>query len=405
VKRAVEEAIPVTTVRMALLRSANRRTVVAIIVLSALLISLTGCGEPIDDAGAPGVATEQPGSTPEPPPTTVADPTEGEGTTTVSVFFVNPDLGDPCGEVFSVQREVSAEDPIGEALAELLEGPTAAETAEGHGGWFSADTAGMLHGYRAEGDVLHVDFADFSGVIPNASTSCGSAGLLAQLDRTVLQFGSASGFTQVRYSFDGSAEAFYEWLQLDVPGGTDGSSSAAPPPAPPAAPAPDPSPEVRYGEEPPANWDVTRVSAGERLNVRSGPGVQHTVTGTLAHDAAELESTGRIAHVGTALWRELKGATIGWVNAHYLMETPAPPPQVRYGEEPPANWNVTGVTASDRLNVRSGPGVHNPVVGTLAHDAVELESTGRIAHVGTALWRELKGATVGWVNAQYLDAM
>jgi hypothetical protein len=36
--------------------------------------------------------------------------------------------------------------------------------------------------------VAHVTFADLRPVIPNASTSCGSAALLAQLDQTLLAF-------------------------------------------------------------------------------------------------------------------------------------------------------------------------------------------------------------------------
>jgi hypothetical protein len=81
-----------------------------------------------------------------------------------------------------------------------------------------------------------------------------------------------------------------------------------------------------------------------------------------------------------------------------------PSPEVVYGTELRANWDVTGVSADDRLNVRSGPGVHNAVMAALAPDTVELESTGRIARVDGALWREIvvPGDGTGWVNAGYL---
>jgi hypothetical protein len=81
-----------------------------------------------------------------------------------------------------------------------------------------------------------------------------------------------------------------------------------------------------------------------------------------------------------------------------------PAPEVRYDTEPPANWDVTGVAAADTLNVRTGPGVTNPVTATLAPGTIELESSGRIAYVDGTLWREIKvpGATTGWVNARYL---
>jgi hypothetical protein len=51
-------------------------------------------------------------------------------------------------------------------------------------------------------------------VIPNASTSCGSAALLAQLDHTLLQFPAIDATI---YSINGSPEAFYEWLQYEPP--------------------------------------------------------------------------------------------------------------------------------------------------------------------------------------------
>ncbi|HUH06449.1 MAG TPA: SH3 domain-containing protein [Egibacteraceae bacterium] len=77
---------------------------------------------------------------------------------------------------------------------------------------------------------------------------------------------------------------------------------------------------------------------------------------------------------------------------------------VIFGEEPRANWDVVGVASGDALNVRTGPGVSNPVTATLAPDTIELESTGRIARVDGSLWREIvvPGATTGWVNARYL---
>ena len=81
-----------------------------------------------------------------------------------------------------------------------------------------------------------------------------------------------------------------------------------------------------------------------------------------------------------------------------------PEPAIVYGTELRANWDVTGVAVDDRLNVRTGPGVRNAVVATLAPDTVELESTGRIARVDGALWREIvvPGDGTGWVNARYL---
>jgi uncharacterized protein YgiM (DUF1202 family) len=165
----------------------------------------------------------------------------------------------------------------------------------------------------------------------------------------------------------------------------------------------DVAPPPRYRDEPRANWDVIGVAAGDVLNVRNGPGSTFAIVATLANDAAELESTGRIADVGNQLWREIvvPGDGVGWVNAAYLTET-APP--TAYAQEPRANWDVIGVAAGDVLNVRNGPGSTFAIVATLANDAAELESTGRIADVGNQLWREIvvPGDGVGWVNAAFL---
>ena len=67
---------------------------------------------------------------------------------------------------------------------------------------------------RISRGVARIDLRDLRRIIPNASTSCGSALLLAQLDRTARQFPTVR---RAIYSFDGSVSAFYEWLQLSAP--------------------------------------------------------------------------------------------------------------------------------------------------------------------------------------------
>jgi hypothetical protein len=132
-------------------------------------------------AVVPAACGGEPSTEPTPEPT-------GEPTVTVEVFFSNEDMGDPCGEVFGVPRVVDADDPATGALVALFAGPTAAEVEQGYGGWFSARTEGMLRSLRVEEGTARADFEDLRSDIPNASTSCGSQGLLAQLDSTLLQF-------------------------------------------------------------------------------------------------------------------------------------------------------------------------------------------------------------------------
>lgn len=97
------------------------------------------------------------------------------------------------------------------ALATLVRGPTAEEQARGIRSWFSEETAGVLRSVEvdSQGQVT-VDFHDLRPLIPNASTSAGSAMLLQELNGTVFQFPE---IRSVEYRMNGSCERFWEWLQ------------------------------------------------------------------------------------------------------------------------------------------------------------------------------------------------
>jgi hypothetical protein len=62
--------------------------------------------------------------------------------------------------------------------------------------------------------TARVDFADLRTVVPGASTSCGSARLLARLDATVTRFPRVDRAVD---SLEGDVPDFYEWLQLVPP--------------------------------------------------------------------------------------------------------------------------------------------------------------------------------------------
>ena len=134
----------------------------------------------------------------------------------VQIFAPRGGPGPSCRRVFPLPRSVRTPGVLTGAMRALLRGPTAAERASGYGGWFSVKTAGMFRGARVANGVAYVDFRNFSRVIPGASSSCGSALLLAQLDRTAQYFPTVK---RAVYSFDGSVPAFYEWLQRSPPGG------------------------------------------------------------------------------------------------------------------------------------------------------------------------------------------
>lgn len=88
----------------------------------------------------------------------------------------------------------------------------------------------------------------------------------------------------------------------------------------------------------------------------------------------------------------------------------------------PDAWRITGVAADDRLNVRAGPSVDYPVLGSYAHDARGLQTVICIptltasqyfalseadqAAIGTLPnWCAIaapEGGVAGWVNARFL---
>ena len=170
--------------------------------LAALLLLLVvACGGD-DDAAAPASTSTAPSSS-----TTTAQ-------VAIEVFLLPATTGTDCGEVVAVPREAPDSGVLRSAMAQLLAGPTEAELGAGLRSWFSAETAGMLNDVSIRQGVAHVDFDDFSGLLPNASTSCGSTSLLAQLDHTAQQFDTVD---RAVYSFNGSTATFYEWLQLAPP--------------------------------------------------------------------------------------------------------------------------------------------------------------------------------------------
>lgn len=65
--------------------------------------------------------------------------------------------------------------------------------------------------------------------------------------------------------------------------------------------------------------------------------------------------------------------------------------------------DVMLVPAGDVLNVRSGPGVENDIVATLAPTATGVALTGREAQIGSSTWAEIVTEDgTGWVNEHYL---
>lgn len=147
--------------------------------------------------------------------TTSASTTSATTATGFDVYLQAADVGLNCDQVVAVPRSATVEGPEADALTQLLAGPTPAEQAQGLTSWFSSATSGMLRSVVIEDRVARVDFDPaLATTIPNASASCGSSLLLAQLDATIEQFDSAD---RIVYSLGGDVEAFYSWLQMVAP--------------------------------------------------------------------------------------------------------------------------------------------------------------------------------------------
>lgn len=105
---------------------------------------------------------------------------------------------------------------------------------------------------------------------------------------------------------------------LDTP---ESGASALPVPLPSFTPITQPTFSGSTG-----TYAVINVFADDMLNIRSGPGVENTVVGTLEPNQSGLTRTGKTANVGEDVWVEIQnpGGGTGWVNADFLTEYVTP---------------------------------------------------------------------------------
>ena len=303
-------------------RSTTRSTLLAVI--GALLLLIASCGDGDDDTATDSTTTTASGSTAttgtDGTAATSSSATSGSGTTSddgvspqnVLVFF---GTGDPdvCDAVAPRQRAVRpGDDPIRVAFDELVAGPTASETSSGAFSFFSAETAGAVRSARLQDGRLVVDFDDFRAVLTpaGANTSCGSAGLLAELSSTAFQFTDVDA---VRYELEGSCDAFGEWLQRECIE-IDRTEWAA------AAGSQLPGEPFEGILPTGAVLGVINVAADDQLNVRERPGADQPILDALAPLTTGLIFTGRERLLGppTAVWYEIEvGNVVGWVHSRY----------------------------------------------------------------------------------------
>jgi len=108
---------------------------------------------------------------------------------------------------------------------------------------------------------------------------------------------------------------------------------------------------------------------------------------------------------GTAYWHSVLIAPTGFVHA---APTPTSTPTLTSTPVPPITligpYAVVNVGVSDVLNIRSGAGVSNPIVGYYPPDATDVMRTGASANADGAVWVEVRrgDGLTGWVNSNYL---
>ena len=172
--------------------------IVAGIVFAALLVA--ACN---DGGVSNGDATAGPTATPP------AGPLE------ITVYYGN-EVDDPgrtdCSRVIGSVREVIPTGTLAETvLRELFAGPSEGEVVEGFVSEFSAATADILISFRVEGGTAYVNLTDIRTLIPNASSSCGSASFFAEVETTLAKVVSVE---RVIFAIEGDPEPFYEFVQL-----------------------------------------------------------------------------------------------------------------------------------------------------------------------------------------------
>ncbi len=172
------------------------------VVLALTVVAVAACGSP-----ASTTTTSTTTSSSSTTSTTLAPETQ-----TVLVAFAFGD-GSDCSEVKLYERIIDAAgDPIRAAFDQLVTGPNRAEQGDGAGSFFSLDTSGIVLSTDMADGLLVVDLVDARTRLANASTSCGSESLLAQLNATAFQFDEVE---RVTYEFEGSCDEFFNWLQRD----------------------------------------------------------------------------------------------------------------------------------------------------------------------------------------------
>ncbi len=186
-----------------------------LVVIIAAFLFLVGCssGDEGQATTTSAVSTSAPPTTADQPTTTSASTrTTESGGQAVDIYFAVGEGAD-CGKVQAFGRDIfDSVNLYGSTFRLLVAGPSELETAAGASSFFSAETADVIKSAVLTDGLLRVDLTDIRTLIPNASTSCGSEALLAQLNGTAFQFTEVE---RTRFLIEGSCVEFANWLQRE----------------------------------------------------------------------------------------------------------------------------------------------------------------------------------------------
>lgn len=164
------------------------------------------------------------------------------------------------------------------------------------------------------------------------------------------------------------------------------------------------------GVLPEEDFFAVRLSGGGSLNVRNAPRPSGLKLGEFRNGTL-LRNVGGCTMSDGQQWCNVQattGGVVGWVAARFLALPGSGGGGSASVPRPPASGSdivqVTGVASNDVLNVRSGPGTGNRVIGALGNgDRVRRLGCQK---VGGATWCEIEMMTDmrerGWVNARFL---
>ncbi|MEK7580406.1 MAG: GerMN domain-containing protein [Patescibacteria group bacterium] len=133
----------------------------------------------------------------------------------IAIYFNNnqfdPNFSD-CGKTYPVFRIINDSVNLPEAaLKELFKGPTEQEKEQGYVSWFSPQTEFILKNLKIKNNTVYVDLIDIRPIIPNASSSCGSAEFLSEIENTLKQFPEIE---KIIFAINEKPSDFYEWIQV-----------------------------------------------------------------------------------------------------------------------------------------------------------------------------------------------